>query len=81
MACVGQVVVTGEDRVQKEVAVWRHLYHRHCVLLFEVIDDPLSNKLCLVLEYADGGPVMRFDGYGDPLPFLRCRCWHARRQR
>jgi hypothetical protein len=60
--CCEQVVVTGEDKVKAEIEVWRHLYHRHVVLLFEVIDDPQSNRLCLVLEYAAGGATMAFDG-------------------
>lgn len=28
--------VTAWDRVMREVQLWRHLFHRHCVLLFEV---------------------------------------------
>jgi [calcium/calmodulin-dependent protein kinase] kinase len=54
------VVVTALDRVKREVDVWRRVYHRNCVLLFECIDDPECNKLCLVMELEDGGPCMSF---------------------
>ena len=50
----------------------RHLYHRSVVLLFEVLeerdeweggpdDDGHEGRVCMVLEYMQGGPTMTFD--------------------
>lgn len=46
------------DKVYDEIEVMSGLYHRYCVLLFEVIDDPDASKLYLVLEYMPGGTAM-----------------------
>lgn len=41
-----------------EISVMRTLRHRNIVTLREVVDDPESNKLLLVMDYMEGGPVM-----------------------
>ncbi len=41
-----------------EISVMRTLKHRNIVTLREVVDDPESNKLLLVMDYMEGGPVM-----------------------
>ncbi|RQM13061.1 hypothetical protein B5M09_008386, partial [Aphanomyces astaci] len=43
--------VTALDNVEAEIEVMRTLYHRNIVLLFEVINDPGSDKIYLILEY------------------------------
>ena len=43
----------------EEIQLWRYLYHRHIVLLFEVIDDPEDDGIQYVMEYMPYGPVMR----------------------
>jgi serine/threonine protein kinase len=48
-------------QVRKEIELMRHLYHRHVVILFEVLDDLSSDHLGLVLELNVHGPVMLFN--------------------
>eukprot|EP01065_Artemidia_motanka_P047736 TRINITY_DN7546_c0_g1_i1.p1 TRINITY_DN7546_c0_g1~~TRINITY_DN7546_c0_g1_i1.p1 ORF type:complete len:900 (+),score=196.22 TRINITY_DN7546_c0_g1_i1:70-2769(+) len=48
---------TALAKVQREVAVMKKLRHRNLVSLHEVIDDPDGDKIILVLEYVQGGPV------------------------
>lgn len=52
---------TALDRVYDEIDIMSSLYDRYCVLLFEVIDDPDTNKLYLVTEFMPGGSVMTED--------------------
>eukprot|EP00210_Caulerpa_lentillifera_P001346 g1295.t1 len=47
-----------------EINVMKSLQHPNVVRLYEVIDDPTSDKLLMVLEYVDGGEVMRSDMMG-----------------
>eukprot|EP00271_Cylindrocystis_brebissonii_P007747 TRINITY_DN21415_c0_g1_i2.p1 TRINITY_DN21415_c0_g1~~TRINITY_DN21415_c0_g1_i2.p1 ORF type:complete len:461 (+),score=78.02 TRINITY_DN21415_c0_g1_i2:193-1575(+) len=48
--------------VMREVAILKQLDHPNVVTLVEVIDDPESNKLYLVLQYVEGGSL--FEGTG-----------------
>lgn len=48
---------TPEDRVRKEVAVLKKARHPHVVSLNEVIDDPVFNKVYLILEFIDLGEI------------------------
>jgi [calcium/calmodulin-dependent protein kinase] kinase len=50
--------------VQREVAIMKRLDHPNIVKLYEVIDDPESGRLYLVLEYAEGNWI--FEGCGPP---------------
>ena len=40
--------------------------HPNVVKLFEVIDDPQNDKVCLVMEYISGGPVLKKEDIGNP---------------
>ena len=42
-------------RIEKEIAVMKRLRHKNLVRLFEVIDDPSTQKLYLVLQYIKYG--------------------------
>ncbi|CAK4611934.1 hypothetical protein LEN26_020118 [Aphanomyces euteiches] len=53
--------VTALDKVEAEINIMRTLYHRNVVLLFEVINDPSSDKIYLILEYLPKGPCMLYD--------------------
>ncbi|RHY01297.1 hypothetical protein DYB36_006247 [Aphanomyces astaci] len=53
--------VTALDKVEAEIEVMRTLYHRNIVLLFEVINDPGSDKIYLILEYMSTGPCMVYN--------------------
>ena len=46
------------DNVKKELAIWKKLDHENVVSLVEIIDDPDNDKLYMVSELVDGGPVM-----------------------
>ena len=46
------------DTILKEIAVMKRLQHPNCVNLYEVIDDPLGDRIFLVMELLLGGEVM-----------------------
>ncbi|EIN10094.1 kinase-like protein, partial [Punctularia strigosozonata HHB-11173 SS5] len=46
-----------EHKIKKEIAIMKKCRHAHVVLLYEVIDDPLFNKIYMVMEYLGGGEV------------------------
>ena len=47
------------DDLRREIAIMRSGgCHRNVVALREVVDDPNSNKMLIVMEYCEGGPVM-----------------------
>ncbi|CCG84984.1 protein of unknown function [Taphrina deformans PYCC 5710] len=47
-----------EQTVKREIAILKKCVHPHVVRLREVIDDPASEKIYLVLEYMWGGEVI-----------------------
>ncbi|KAF0719719.1 Aste57867_841 [Aphanomyces stellatus] len=53
--------VTALDKAEAEIEIMSTLYHRNVVLLFEVINDPESDKIYLILEYMSKGPCMVYD--------------------
>ena len=67
--------ITGMEQVQTEIAVMKKLRHRNIVSLYEVIDDPTSNKLYLVMQYVERGPVIKLDesGHCEPLEEPKAR--------
>ncbi|KAK9800910.1 hypothetical protein WJX73_010144 [Symbiochloris irregularis] len=46
------------EDLKREVAIMRKLRHKNITALQEVVDDPSGNKMLLVMEYMEGGPVM-----------------------
>ena len=46
------------EAVAREIAILKKLRHPHVVRLHEVIDDPVKDKLYLILDYVPGGPLM-----------------------
>lgn len=61
--------------VDREIAVMKKLHHRNVVRLHEVIDDPSVSKLYLVMQYVDGGPVVKIrpEGTCVPIPEVKVR--------
>ncbi|BFZ56117.1 hypothetical protein PYCC9005_003159 [Savitreella phatthalungensis] len=47
-----------EATIRREIAILKKCVHPHVVRLREVIDDPTSDKIYLVLEYMWGGEVV-----------------------
>ena len=45
----------------REIEIHKLLLHRNIIRLHEIIDDELEDKVYLVMEYADQGPIMQFD--------------------
>lgn len=51
-----------ESAIRHEVELMKKLgMHRNIAGLREIIDDPLSSKIILVMDYFEGGPVMTRD--------------------
>lgn len=48
-------------RVKQEIAIMKQLTHPNLVQLIEILDDPDSRCLYLVMEYVEAGPIMTFD--------------------
>ncbi|KAI8922664.1 kinase-like domain-containing protein, partial [Entophlyctis helioformis] len=46
------------EKIQREIAILKKCAHPHVVRLREVIDDPQSDKIYLVLEYLEGGDIV-----------------------
>jgi serine/threonine protein kinase len=48
-----------QESVRKEIAVMKKLRHRHIVALLEVIDDPESAKMYIVMQHIDNGVIAK----------------------
>lgn len=57
-------------KVKKEIAILKKCRHAHVVRLKEVIDDPSSDKIYMILEYLEGGEVLWHDNSDPPKPCL-----------
>ncbi|PKI84386.1 non-specific serine/threonine protein kinase [Malassezia vespertilionis] len=55
-----------DAKVQHEIAILKSCSHPNLVALKEVVDDPRSRKLFLVLEYMDRGEIAWRDALGGP---------------
>eukprot|EP00210_Caulerpa_lentillifera_P005125 g4897.t1 len=56
----------GDDNITSnpllsEINVMKSLQHPNVVRLYEVIDDPTSEKLVMIMEYVDGGEILSGD--------------------
>jgi serine/threonine protein kinase len=49
----------GDAALAREIAVMKKLKHRNVVPLYEVINDPESDKLYMVMKYVDQGPIAK----------------------
>jgi serine/threonine protein kinase len=45
------------DRIRKEIAIFKKVNHPNVVRMKEIIDDPDSSKLFMILEHCDQGEV------------------------
>lgn len=59
-------MMTTDQKVRREIAIMKKLSHENVVRLREVIDDPQSKKIFLVLEYMAGGEVIWKDARNFP---------------
>lgn len=61
-----QQMWTTDQKVKREIAIMKKCAHENVVRLKEVIDDPQSKKIFMVLEYMSGGEVRWKDERGFP---------------
>ncbi|CAI2179088.1 13232_t:CDS:2 [Funneliformis geosporum] len=59
--------LTNEQKIRKEIAILKKCIHPHVVRLKEVIDDPMSRKIYMVIEYMEGGEIQWKDEYDRPI--------------
>jgi len=53
-------------RIRKEIAIFKKVHHPNVVRMKEIIDDPESSKLFMILEYCEGGEVQWKGPNGGP---------------
>ncbi|KAJ3087888.1 hypothetical protein HK102_010069 [Quaeritorhiza haematococci] len=58
------------EKIKREIAILKKCDHPHVVRLKEVIDDPQSEKIYLVLEYLAGGDIRWHDDSDPPSPII-----------
>lgn len=63
------------EDLRAEVAIMGRVAHPNVVMLKEVVDDPLRNKVMIVMNYAEGGPILprKAISAGTWLPEDMCR--------
>lgn len=64
---------TAYEDVLREISIMKDLDHKNIVKLYEVINDPNEDRLFLVVEYAEGGPVMKGEMETEPLPEAKAK--------
>ncbi|EPQ31756.1 uncharacterized protein PFL1_01088 [Pseudozyma flocculosa PF-1] len=65
---------TTDQKVRREIAIMKKCSHQNVVQLKEVIDDPQSKKIFMVLEYMEGGEIVWKEEAGRPtLTVDECR--------
>ncbi|KAK4685480.1 SNF1-activating kinase 1, partial [Tremellales sp. Uapishka_1] len=55
-----------ESEIRKEIAIFKKVNHPNVVRMKEIIDDPDSSKLFMVLEYCEGGEIHWKNDDGTP---------------
>lgn len=61
-------------RIRKELAIFKKVHHPNVVRMKEIIDDPDSSKIFMVLEYCDGGEIVwKLPGGGPALTVAQTR--------
>lgn len=55
---LGKMVRQDDEKVRREIAILKKCRHPNVVRLIEVIDDPASKKVYLVLEYVELGEIV-----------------------
>ncbi|KAK0548349.1 hypothetical protein OC846_002417 [Tilletia horrida] len=60
-------LLTTDAKVKREIAILKKLHHTNVVSLLEVIDDPDSMKIFMVLEYMAGGEL-KWRDEAPPIP-------------
>ncbi|PWN47441.1 Pkinase-domain-containing protein [Violaceomyces palustris] len=61
------LLMTTDQKVRREIAIMKKCSHENVVRLKEVIDDPHSKKIFMVLEFMAGGEVQWKTENGEPV--------------
>lgn len=51
------------DKLDAEILLQKEFAHSHIIRIFEVVEDPVQDRILLVMELASQGPVMAFDAH------------------
>lgn len=65
--------VQKNEDVRKEVAILKKMKHPNVVRLYEVIDDPDNDKMFLVMEYVQNGPVLKLESMRAKVTFSEAK--------
>jgi serine/threonine protein kinase len=69
------------EQLRREIAVMKRCRHRNVVRLYEVIDDPAVDKMYLVMQYVEHGPLVALSRNGTiEQPMELFRLTHYARQ-
>ena len=63
-------ILTHEQQIMQEIRIMKQCNHPNVVSLYEVINDPLSRKIYIVMEYLGGGEIKWMTGKESPRPTL-----------
>ncbi|ORX39912.1 kinase-like domain-containing protein [Kockovaella imperatae] len=58
--------MVNESEIRKEIAIFKKVNHPNVVKMKEIIDDPESSKLFMIMEYCEGGEVQWRTSDGHP---------------
>ncbi|KAL7424084.1 hypothetical protein Q5752_001669 [Cryptotrichosporon argae] len=58
--------MVNENEIRKEIAIFKKVNHPNVVSMKEIIDDPESSKLFMILEYCEGGEIRWKEDDGTP---------------
>ena len=61
-----QAIPALTSRIRKEIAIFKKVNHPNVVRKKEIIDDPESSKLFMIMEYCKGGEVQWRVADGQP---------------
>ncbi len=59
---------TSTSDITNEIQIMQKLKSPYLVSLLEVIDDPTSKQVYLILEFVEGGAILPDETITDPLP-------------
>lgn len=59
-------ILTHEEQIMQEIRIMKKCHHPNVVSLYDVINDPLSRKIYIIMEYLGGGEVKWKSGENQP---------------
>lgn len=62
----GGAKLLNENEIRKEIAIFKKVNHPNVVRMKEIIDDPESSKIYMILEWCQNGEIKWKDGEGLP---------------